>query len=81
MDFRLDSGPTSKVIEVCVAEPDSPASTCAPEGSEAHTLSRTNGAYPVWIRPLGEETLTTAERTFWTAVPLTDDLDAATWLT
>lgn len=81
MDFRLDSGSTSKVIELGVAEPASPVSTCAPAGSESQTVSRVNGADPVWIRPLGEDVLTTEECTFWATVPLSDNLDAVTWLT
>ena len=81
MDFRVDSGDVSEVIELCVADPGTPRATCVAPDDASQRVDRRHGAYPVWVRPLGSDVLTEDERTFWTTVALSDDLDAVTWLT
>lgn len=80
-DFRLGGPQTSQVIEICVAGPGSTAGVCVPSGAEGQTITRTSGAYPVWIRPLGSDEFTAEARAFWTGVGLSADLDAIGWLT
>jgi hypothetical protein len=80
-DFRLGDTDTSQVIEICVATPGSSSSTCVPAGAQKQAMARKLGEYPVWIRPLGSDEFREGDGTFWKDVPLSDDLDAITWLT
>jgi len=79
-DYRLDTA-SGSVVEVCVAEPGLPRTACAPAGAEDRTIERRVGAYPVWIRPLGADSLADDERTYWSTVPLSADLAPVSWLT
>ena len=83
-DYRLDARDASTVVVICTLEPGRPRDSCVPEGpdgSDGPAIERRLGAYPVWIRPVGSDRLSAAERDFWSTVPLSDDLGAVSWLT
>jgi hypothetical protein len=80
-DFHVDDHGGGQVVEICVGTKGLAPDPCAPPPAAGPgTVVRTFEAYETTVRYLGSGALAATDRTFWTHVALTDDLDQVSWL-